>query len=124
MSHCFVSVSTDVEEVTKMVTDIDQELCRIEIDEASGAMDGSLELSPLVGLRRSIQSHNIDLSSDVSQLEFNISTLSAPDVSLMPSPEVSLVGNRGVVCQICQVSVSSTNDDQWLLHAWYRCYVP
>ncbi|KAK7108664.1 hypothetical protein V1264_016354 [Littorina saxatilis] len=81
-------VSPDLIEMTRMEGDSDREACGMYSDEG-GVGGDSPELSPLAGLRRSLPQSDGGNNGDVSQLTINTSTLSAPEVSLMPSPEVS-----------------------------------
>ncbi|KAK7108662.1 uncharacterized protein [Littorina saxatilis] len=82
------AVSPDLIEMTRMEGDSDREACGMYSDEG-GVGGDSPELSPLAGLRRSLPQSDGGNNGDVSQLTINTSTLSAPEVSLMPSPEVS-----------------------------------
>ena len=88
------AVSPDIIEMTRLEAlecgaSHDEEAC------GDGESDGggdSPQLSPLGGLRRSIPASEHGGDGEISQLTINVSTLSAPEVSLMPSPEVSKVG--------------------------------
>ncbi|KAL8613968.1 hypothetical protein ACOMHN_023204 [Nucella lapillus] len=81
-------LSPDIIEVTRLEGSSDhEEPCGIDSDEGRVGGD-SPELSPLGGQRRQLPS-GAGNDGDVSQLTINVSTLSAPEVSLMPSPEVS-----------------------------------
>lgn len=86
-------MSPDFIEVTRLEGDSDHDACAVDSDEG-GAVGDSPELSPLAGLRRQLPSSDTGNDGEVSQLTINVSTLSAPEVSLMPSPEVSKVGRE------------------------------
>ncbi|XP_076466313.1 uncharacterized protein LOC143297743 isoform X2 [Babylonia areolata] len=84
-----IPLSPDIIEVTRLEGSSDhEEPCGIDSDEGRAGGD-SPELSPLGGHRRQLPSSDTGNDGDVSQLTINVSTLSAPEVSLMPSPEVS-----------------------------------
>ena len=94
MCDFIAAVSPDIIEMTRLEAlecgaSHDEEAC------GDGESDGggdSPQLSPLGGLRRSIPASEHGGDGEISQLTINVSTLSAPEVSLMPSPEVSKVG--------------------------------
>jgi hypothetical protein len=92
-------VSPDFIDVTQLEEgeDSDHEACGVVDSDEGRACGDSPELSPLAGLRRSIPASDVGNDGDVSQLTINVSTLSAPEVSLMPSPEVSKVS----CCSAC-----------------------
>lgn len=96
----YLAVSPDFIEVTRLDGDSDHEAVGGESDDAGDGEDDSPELSPLSGLRRQLPSSDTGHDGDISQLTMNISTLSAPEVSLMPSPEVSKVCLY-VFCFVC-----------------------
>lgn len=105
------AVSPDFIEVSHLEGDSDHEAGGVESDEM-GVGGDSPELSPLAGLRRQLPSSDAGHDGDISQLTINVSTLSAPEVSLMPSPEVSKVGCECILCtsrSLCELYLSYLN---------------